>query len=124
DGTIEYSDRLPTTTPPLMTLLHDLIAKSARAMPGADALHFGDGRLRYDELAELVEAVANGLLAVGLQRRERVAIFLPKCFETVAAMFGTSRAGGVFVPVNPVLKAAQVAHILRDSGARVLVTSE
>jgi acyl-CoA ligase (AMP-forming) (exosortase A-associated) len=106
-----------------MTLLHDLIADSARAMPGATALHFADRRLRYDELAELIDGVANGLLALGLERGERVGVFLPKCFETVAAMFGTSRAGGVFVPINPVLKAAQVAHILRDSGARVLVTS-
>jgi acyl-CoA ligase (AMP-forming) (exosortase A-associated) len=106
-----------------MTLLHDLIAQSARASPGAAALHFGDSRLRYDELADLIESVANGLLELKLERRERVGIFLPKCFETVAAMFGTSRAGGVFVPINPVLKGAQVAHILRDSGARVLITS-
>jgi acyl-CoA ligase (AMP-forming) (exosortase A-associated) len=106
-----------------MTLLHDLIAKSTRANAAATALYFADRRLRYDELADLVEAVANGLLAAGLERRDRVGIFLPKCFETVAAMFGTSLAGGVFVPINPVLKAAQVEHILRDSGARVLITS-
>jgi acyl-CoA ligase (AMP-forming) (exosortase A-associated) len=106
-----------------MTLLHDLIAHSTRANAAATALYFADRRLRYDELADLVDAVANGLLAGGLERRDRVGIFLPKCFETVAAMFGTSLAGGVFVPINPVLKAGQVAHILRDSAARVLITS-
>jgi acyl-CoA ligase (AMP-forming) (exosortase A-associated) len=43
--------------------------------------------------------------------------------ETVAAIFGTSRAGAVFVPLNPLLKAAQVAYILHDCAASVLVTT-
>jgi acyl-CoA synthetase (AMP-forming)/AMP-acid ligase II len=40
--------------------------------------------------------------------------------ETVTALFGTAAAGGAFVPVNPLLKPPQVAHILQDSGTRVL----
>jgi acyl-CoA ligase (AMP-forming) (exosortase A-associated) len=106
-----------------MRLLHDLIHASAHADPNGVALHFAEQRLSYGELADLIDGVANGLLALGIQGRDRVAVFLPKCFETVGAMFGTSLAGGVFVPVNPVLKAAQVGHILRDSGARALITS-
>ncbi len=84
---------------------------------------FRGDTLSYAELATRVEAAARGLAALDLARGERVAIYLPKRFETVAAMFGTGLAGGVFVPVNPVLKGPQVAHILRDSGSRVLVTS-
>jgi acyl-CoA ligase (AMP-forming) (exosortase A-associated) len=52
-----------------------------------------------------------------------VAVYLEKRFETVAAIFGASAAGAVFVPVNPLLKPDQVAHILRDCGAHILVTS-
>ncbi len=63
------------------------------------------------------------MLDLGLGRAERVAVYLPKRFETVVAFFGTSLAGGVFVPVNPLLKAEQVGHILRDCNVRVLVTS-
>jgi acyl-CoA ligase (AMP-forming) (exosortase A-associated) len=48
---------------------------------------------------------------------------MEKCFEAVCAMFGGAAAGGVFVPINPVLKAAQVTHILRDCNVRILVTS-
>ena len=106
-----------------MKLLHDLIAASAHARPDHVALYAGGERRTYAELATAVRRVADGLAALGVARRDRVAIFLPKCFETVEAMFGASAAGAVFVPVNPVLKAPQVAHILRDSGARVLITS-
>jgi acyl-CoA synthetase (AMP-forming)/AMP-acid ligase II len=45
-----------------------------------------------------------------------------KRFETVVAAFGAAAAGGVFVPVNPLLKPAQVGYILRDCNVRVLVT--
>jgi acyl-CoA ligase (AMP-forming) (exosortase A-associated) len=106
-----------------LTLLHDLIVASAEHRPEQTALYAGVRAVTYAELAELVRGVANGLCGLGVQRRDRVAIFLPKTVENVAAMFGASAAGAVFVPINPVLKAAQVAHILRDSGARVLITS-
>jgi acyl-CoA ligase (AMP-forming) (exosortase A-associated) len=106
-----------------MMLLHDLIIRSVDS--GADrlALLSGRDRLSYAELAAAVLRVANGLTAIGVRRGDRVAIFLPKTTEAVAAMFGASAAGGVFVPINPVLKAAQVGHILRDSGAKTLITT-
>lgn len=66
---------------------------------------------------------AGGFRRRGLGRLDRVAVYLPKTLETVAAMFGAAAAGGSFVPVNPVLKGDQVGHILRNSGARLLVTS-
>ena len=106
-----------------MTLLHNLIVRSADS--GADRLALLSARecMSYGELANTILRAANGLTTLGVQPGERVAIFLPKSIETVAAMFGASAAGGVFVPINPVQKPAQVGHILRDSGARVLVTS-
>lgn len=55
---------------------------------------------------------------------DRVAIFLPKQFEWVIALFATSLAGGVVVPINHVLKTRQVIHILRNSGARYIVTTK
>jgi acyl-CoA ligase (AMP-forming) (exosortase A-associated) len=52
-----------------------------------------------------------------------VAIYLDKRPEAVTSIFGTSAAGGVFVPINPVLKPKQVAYILNDCSVRVLVTT-
>ena len=63
------------------------------------------------------------MLALGLQRGERVGIYLEKRFETVIASFGAPAAGAAFVPLNPLLKAEQVAYILADCDVRVLVTS-
>jgi acyl-CoA ligase (AMP-forming) (exosortase A-associated) len=74
-------------------------------------------------LNDAVTRFASGLLSLGLQRGERVAIYLEKRFETVIASFGAPAAGGAFVPLNPLLKAEQVGYILRDCNVRVLVTS-
>lgn len=104
-------------------LVHDLIFTTARRLPAAEALAYGDQRLDYAGLAAAVRGAAAVLLGAGIRPRERVAVYLEKRIETVAAMFGASAAGAVFVPVNPLLKAPQVAHILADCNARVLVTS-
>ena len=105
------------------SLLHHLIAASAQRMPDAPALTFSGATQSYAELDAALGRIANGLLALGLERGERVAIYLDKRPETVTAFFGTSAAGGVFVPVNPILKAEQVGYILQDCNVRVLVTS-
>jgi acyl-CoA ligase (AMP-forming) (exosortase A-associated) len=105
-------------------LVHDFIFSAARHTPQAPALVHGDIRLDYAALAGSVRAAAQ---ALGVRRRapgERIAVFLEKRVENVAAMFGAAAAGCVFVPVNPLLKPDQVAHILADCNVRVLVTSE
>lgn len=104
-------------------LVHDAIIRQAMQAPDAPALTCGQQHWDYAALGGALEAFAQGLLGLGLQRGERVAVYLEKRLEGVAAMFGTAAAGGVFVPVNPLLKSHQLAHILRDCGVRTLVTS-
>ncbi len=104
-------------------LLHELITFQAARAPDATALIHKKTCLSYRQLTDELERVANGLLGLGLRRGERVAVYLPKMPQTVAAMFGASAAGGVFVPVNPQLKPAQVGYILRDCNVRYLITS-
>src|SRR5690606_23918243 len=77
----------------------------------------------YDRLTNAITALAGGLHALGLGAGQRVGIYLDKRVETVVAFFGTSAAGGVFVPINPILKREQVGYILRDCNVAVLVTS-
>ncbi len=105
------------------TLLHELPLNAARLGPEKVALTFGSVSLSYESLATSVTSFASGALAHGVTRGERIAVFLEKRFETVIACFGAAAAGAVFVPLNPILKPEQVAHILADCGARVLVTS-
>ncbi|MGQ0652123.1 MAG: acyl-CoA ligase (AMP-forming), exosortase A system-associated [Betaproteobacteria bacterium] len=104
-------------------LLHELIARSAAQAPDAPALGYGDELLTYGELNARIAAMAAACRSLGLGRGERLAVYAEKRIETVVAIFGTAAAGCVFVPVNPVLKGQQVAHILADCNVRVLVTT-
>lgn len=81
-------------------LLHELIFRSAAGSPEATAVTFKSAHRTYAQLAAEIDGVASGLLALGTERLDRVAIYLPKTFECVAAIFGISRAGAVFVPVD------------------------
>jgi acyl-CoA ligase (AMP-forming) (exosortase A-associated) len=108
---------------PESTLLNELVAVAAERTPEAPALTYGGTTLSYGELDAAVRGLASGLMQLGLARGERVAIYLEKRFETVVASFGAPAAGGVFVPLNPLLKPEQVGFILQDCDVRVLVTS-
>jgi acyl-CoA ligase (AMP-forming) (exosortase A-associated) len=108
---------------PEAVLLHELTATAAHRAPGATALTFGGASLDYASLDAAIRRCAAGLIALGLQRGERVAVYLEKRFEMVVTCFGAAAAGGVFVPLNPLLKPEQVAYILRDCNVRMLVTS-
>ena len=107
----------------MRTRLHHLITDTATRHPDASALTYKDLTLSYGELRDAVCRVASALLGCGVNRDDRVAIYLEKRLETVAAIFGISAAGGVFVPINHVLRANQVGYILADCDVRVLVTS-
>ncbi|MGB1108817.1 MAG: acyl-CoA ligase (AMP-forming), exosortase A system-associated [Gammaproteobacteria bacterium] len=95
----------------------------AQTRPEAPALFHKKQAWNYAELAALCQTVAGSLIQQGLKPGDRLAIYLPKQIEMVVGCFATNLAGAAFIPVNPVLKHAQVGHILRDSGARMLITS-
>ena len=104
-------------------LIHDSIFEAAARTPDAQALAYGGRQCSYAELGAQVRAVAACLLEHGLGAGERVAVYMEKRIENVAAMFGAAAAGCVFVPVNPLLKPEQVAYILADCQVRVLATT-
>jgi acyl-CoA ligase (AMP-forming) (exosortase A-associated) len=104
-------------------LIHDLLLVSADKAPKQEAIVHQDARLDYATSAAQVLACAAGFLRLGLARSDRVAVYLEKRPETVVAMFGAAAAGGVFVPINPLLKPDQVAYILHDCNVRFLITS-
>lgn len=107
----------------MLTRLHHIVEESSERHPGRPALTFRDTTLDHASLWAQVRLVGSGLAGLGLQAGDRIAIFLDKRVETVVATFAVSVADGVFVPINPSLKPAQVQHILVDSGSRLLITS-
>lgn len=94
-----------------------------RGVGGADALVLREETLSYDILNLRIGLLAHWLTVFRLAHGDRVATWLPKNETTCLMPLAAARAGVVHVPVNPVLKRAQVAHILADSGARLLITN-
>ncbi len=94
-----------------------------RGDPDRVALIMRDETISYAALENLVGRLAAALRAQGLQRGERVATWLPKTRVACLMPLAAARAGLIHVPVNPALKRAQLAYILEDSGASMLITA-
>jgi len=98
------------------------MAKRRQKTPDATALVYRDGeRMSYRELADASDRVAAVLHEHGIRAGDRVAFLGENSPEFVAVLFGTVGLGAVFVPVNTRLAPPEVAHVLTDSGARVLI---
>src|SRR4051812_37366637 len=97
---------------------------SARRFPDKTALVAGERRLTYAELDEQAASLAGALAARGVQRGDRVAVFLENSPEAVVAIFGALKAGAVFTVLNPTTKAEKLAYILNNCRAAALVTQE
>lgn len=92
--------------------------------PGDPALIDREGVLDFAGLEAEVGQLAGGLAARGLKAGDRVASWLPKTRMTCLLPLACARAGLVHVPINPLLKRLQVAHILADSDAALLISGE
>jgi acyl-CoA ligase (AMP-forming) (exosortase A-associated) len=100
--------------------LDHLALRGARDAP---ALLLKDGEVSHGELDRRVGRLAAMLGEYGLAPGDRLATWLGKSWLACLMPLAAVRAGLVHVPINPLLKRAQVAHILSDSGARLLVTN-
>jgi acyl-CoA ligase (AMP-forming) (exosortase A-associated) len=97
---------------------------TGRGRPHDVALVDRAGELDFTGLEAVVGTVASWLAAQDFPAGARIATWLPKTRLACVMPLAVARAGLVHVPVNPLLKRAQVAHILADSGASLLVTQE
>lgn len=108
----------PTMTP---VLLHHGLEASARRLPDKTALVCAGAGWTYAEIDGLATRCAQALQARGVRRGDRVAVHLESSLEAVVAIFGVLKAGAVFVPVNPLSKAARIAYVLDDAQASVYI---
>jgi acyl-CoA ligase (AMP-forming) (exosortase A-associated) len=104
-------------------LIHHMLRASAARLPAKEALVGGDQRLSYAEVWGRVRGLAAGIRRTGIERSDRVGIFLDASVEQAISIFAVSHAEGVFVPINGVLLQDQVSHIARDCRMRCLITS-
>jgi long-chain acyl-CoA synthetase len=103
--------------------LADLVRTAAAAHPDKPALLFHGDVTTWGALDARVDAAARGLVALGLEPGERVALHLGNTPDFPALYFGALRAGLVALPLNTGYTAAELGHSLSDSGARVVITA-
>jgi len=104
-------------------LIHQFLENSADRVPDKVALICDGQRLTYADVEAQANRLANALRAQGLQRGDRVALYLPNSVEMAIAIFAVLKAGGIFVPINPTTKYDKCAYILNHCAARSLITS-
>jgi long-chain acyl-CoA synthetase len=109
----------PPVERPAVNLANNLL-RSAEANPDRPAIRLDDTILTYADLSAASAHAAGLLRDGGIQPGDRVAVMLPNVPQFAVIYYGILRAGGVVVPMNPLLKAREVAYYLGDSGARLI----
>ncbi len=112
-GTFEVTKPLP-----------ELLRLAAEKNPSRVAVSYYGRDISYGELNSLIDRCARLLIRLGLTKGDRVALFLQNCPQFIIAYFGTLRAGGIVVPLNPMFKQAELRQELQDAGCRILIASD
>jgi long-chain acyl-CoA synthetase len=120
--TVHGNDAVVPT--PTVRNLADLVGAAAARAADRTALVASAGSISWGELDSQVDRMAAGLRGLGLAPGDRVGIALPNGLDFPAVLFGALRAGLVAVPANPGFTARELAHVLSDSGAKLLVGTE
>ena len=115
--------RLPHSITLPATSLWDNLETSARRYPDKAALVFFGESLSYRALAEGAERLAARLMALGVQRGDRVVLSMQNCPQLVMAHFAILRANAVVVPVNPMNRAEELKHYIIDPDTKVALTT-
>src|SRR5579863_9124350 len=105
---------------PIVTNLAKNLTDTTRAHAGRVAVRVDNSAMTYRALDEASARVAGLLRQRGLHPGDRVGIMMPNVAEVPVVYYGVLRAGGVVVPMNPLLKVREVAYYLGDSGARLI----
>jgi len=106
-----------------MNLVGDLLRKSALRFPKKTALVDGGVRLSYAELYAAANRVAAGMRSLGLQPGERVSYHGNNRWELVVTLFAAIQGGFILVPLNVMLRPAELEHILAEAGIRLILTT-
>ena len=102
--------------------LGQMLAESAAKTPEKTAIIFHDQSTSYRDFDARANQVANGLIQLGVQPGDRVALYIHNLPIFMEAYYGILRAGASVVPLNVLYKAGEVEYILKDSGARAILT--
>ncbi len=104
--------------------LHEFLTLAGASFGDRTALKQGDYHLTYREFDRQTSIIAANLRIQGLEKQQRIAVFLPNCAETVLSTWSIFRAGAVGVMTNPLYSENELVHQFNDSGARFVITND
>lgn len=125
---MELSSKLPSSfRSPLQypeIPFHNILRQTAERLPDKTALVIDEKELTFQELEDLSNAFAHGLMKLEVQKGDRVALFLSNSAAFEVAFFGGSKAGAILTSLNPSYKEEETHYQLEDAGAKVLIVDE
>lgn len=104
----------------LPKVLGDAVIRS----PDTEALIFPNVRLTYRQFQDRVNAAARSLVGMGIRPGDVIGVLMPNCAENVTLLFASASIGALFVPINNRFRARELAHVIADSGMKVLITND
>jgi fatty-acyl-CoA synthase len=104
------------------TPIGSLVDVAARRFETKEALYFEGNRWAFGQLKEEVDRVARGLIQLGIQPGEKVALWMPNRPEWIHALFAVAKTGAVLVPINTRFRTNDLEYVVRQSDATTLIT--
>jgi long-chain acyl-CoA synthetase len=104
--------------------VYKFLDDSANAYPRQVAVEYLGRRIRYEELLDHVNRLANALHKMGISRGDRVATILPNCPQAIMADFAVSKAGAALVPCSTLHKTRDLEYEIGESGAKMVICSD
>jgi len=108
---------------PKDTPLHQLISEQAAKAPEKTAITFNGKAITYKELNERANQLAAILTENGIKKGDKVAFSMDRCAELVISMLAIMKAGGVYIPLDPIFPINRINYMIADSAAVILLTS-
>jgi len=117
-----YDREVPHSLEPYPEMTHlDIISETTRDIPEHTFMVFKDRYFTYRETSALITTMASALTANGVKKGNRVASMLLNMPQQIIAAFGTMKAGGIYVPLNPLYNEEELVHALTTVGAEVII---
>ena len=120
----QYPPGIAAELLPEFTDALSMVRAALTRAPDNRAITYFDGQLSLREIDDMSDALACALLAAGVQRGDRVALYLQNVPQFIVALVATWKAGAILVSINPMSRQRELGHLLADSGARVLICLE
>ena len=124
-GALDAHDAGPVDTPLLEETIGANLERTVSEYPDVEALVdvAGGRRWTYSELNAEIDCLARALIASGIQRGDRVAVWSPNCPEWTILQYATAKVGAILVAINQAYRTHELSYVLRHSGTRLLVSA-